>query len=404
MNQERTIEADRLDIQKIPWKDLFLYSREASYSCALYRLPLETRKHFIIECNISESIDKTDLEELGEGFVFHPFNTGNHSIRFIKKDIYLTKDKKKELKTILINTKGENIRKLLDSKPELQQPGNDPEHADFSENGGRPEFIDLVNKAKSEIHNGKFQKVVPARDQYIPLPDSFDAFLMFDALCHAYPNSFIYLVSIPNLGTWIGASPETLISFDKDKIFKTVSLAGTLAIEPGQDPEEISWKQKEIEEQALVSRYIINCFKKIRLREFEEIGPRTFRAGDMVHLRTDFIVDTKQVSFPQLGTVMLELLHPTSAVCGMPKEPALNFIMENELSDREYYSGYLGPVNIDHETNLFVNLRCMKIQGGSVRLFAGAGVIRNSVAEKEWTETEIKIGTVYDVLKEVFPE
>ena len=60
----------------------------------------------------------------------------------------------------------------------------------------------------------------------------------------------------------------------------------------------------------MVSRFIINCFKKIRLREFEEIGPRTSKAANLVHLKTDYLVNTKEVNFPQLGTVMLELLHP----------------------------------------------------------------------------------------------
>ena len=148
----------------------------------------------------------------------------------------------------------------------------------------------------------------------------------------------------------------------------------------------------------MVSRYIVNCFKKIRLREYEEEGPKTVLAGNLMHLRTDFSVDTRAVNFPQLGTVMLDLLHPTSAVCGMPKAPALEFILRHETYRREFYSGYLGPINIDRATHLFVNLRCLQLREDKAILYAGAGVTAESVAEKEWLETEMKCQTMLRVL------
>ncbi|MEJ0056113.1 MAG: chorismate-binding protein [Bacteroidota bacterium] len=83
-------------------------------------------------------------------------------------------------------------------------------------------------------------------------------------------------------------------------------------------------------------------------------------------------------NFPQLGSIMLKLLHPTSAVCGMPMEASLEFLKQNEGYDREFYSGYLGPVNIDHETSLYVNLRCMKLFANEASLYAGAGVMADS--------------------------
>ena len=162
---------------------------------------------------------------------------------------------------------------------------------------------------------------------------------------------------------------------------------------------QVPWTQKEIEEQAFVSRYIINCFKKIRLREFEEIGPRTVKAANLIHLRTDYVVDMKALNFPQLGTVMLDLLHPTSAVCGMPKEPALAFLQSHEKFERRFYSGYLGPVNIDQESHLFVNLRCMQIFSDKAILYSGAGTTSDSVPEKEWEETENKMQTLLNLIE-----
>ena len=109
-----------------------------------------------------------------------------------------------------------------------------------------------------------------------------------------------------------------------------------------------------------------------------------------------------EVDFPQLGQQMLELLHPTSAVCGMPKEPSKQFIMENEGFDRGYFSGFLGPVHVGKETNIFVNLRCMKLLPQQAILYAGAGIIANSIPEKEWNETEIKMQTLLKVFRELY--
>ena len=130
------------------------------------------------------------------------------------------------------------------------------------------------------------------------------------------------------------------------------------------------------------------------MREYEEEGPRTVQSGNLLHLRTDYTVNTKEVNFPELGTVMLELLHPTSAVCGMPKEVTLEFIKEHEGFDRKLFSGYLGPVNIDGASHIFVNLRCAHLFADKAVLYAGAGVTQDSEPEKEFLETEMKMEAV----------
>jgi isochorismate synthase len=95
---------------------------------------------------------------------------------------------------------------------------------------------------------------------------------------------------------------------------------------------------------------------------------------------------------------MISLLHPTSAVCGVPRDTALDFIGQYENYDRSFYSGFLGPVNMDGESHLYVNIRCMQLFQHQAFLYAGAGVTRESKPEKEWEETEIKINTLMDLL------
>jgi isochorismate synthase len=149
----------------------------------------------------------------------------------------------------------------------------------------------------------------------------------------------------------------------------------------------------------MVERYILNCFKKIRLREYTEAGPRTVVAGKLMHLRTDFSVNMQEVPYPHLGTDMLTLLHPTSAVCGMPKEPAKAFILANEGYDRAFYSGFLGPVQVDGESHIFVNLRCLQLFEDTALLYAGAGITAESEPEKEWLETKMKMDTMRGIIR-----
>ncbi len=261
----------------------------------------------------------------------------------------------------------------------------------------------VTNTINTNTQKTIFKKVVLSRTKELVLDEHFDLMATFDKLCERYPNAFVSMVYLPSLDQiWVGASPEVLVSQNKEGVFRTMALAGTQSAiqRNGQymKPAHANWTQKEIEEQAYVSRYIIDCFKKIRLRDFEEEGPKTVIAGNLLHLQTDFFVDTQIVDAEGLISTMLELLHPTSAVCGMPKQAALDFILKHETHQRAFYSGFWGPINIEGESNLFVNLRTMKIEQGIATLFAGCGITADSIPEKEWLETEMKCQTLEAVL------
>lgn len=262
------------------------------------------------------------------------------------------------------------------------------------------DYAALVAAGVAAIRSGTVQKVVSSRAVRQALPPGFDALTAASRLRRQYPAAFVSLVAAPGVGTWLGATPEVLAEVGADGWFRTMALAGTQPLAPGLTPQRAIWRQKEIEEQALVARYIVNCFKHLRLREYQETGPRTIVAGQLLHLRTDFAVDLAQVPFPNLGTDMLRLLHPTSAVGGMPKAAAMHFIRQHEGYDRAYYSGFLGPVNIAAPgiARLFVNLRCLQLRGPEAVLYAGTGLTIDSEPAREWAETELKLQTVAAVL------
>ena len=263
------------------------------------------------------------------------------------------------------------------------------------------EYTRLVQAGVAAIEAKEVVKVVSSRAAYRPLAPGFDALAAFAELSERYERAFVSLVSAPGVGTWLGASPEVLAEVTADGHFHTMALAGTQPLVPGARHQAAIWRQKEIEEQALVARYIVSCFKQLRLRHYHETGPRTVAAGQLLHLRTDFEVDLQNVPNPaSLGTDMLRLLHPTSAVGGMPKVAALEFLGRHEHYDRAYYSGFLGPVNVaaPGASRLFVNLRCLQVRADKAILYAGTGLTADSDPAREWQETELKLQTVGSVL------
>jgi isochorismate synthase len=245
------------------------------------------------------------------------------------------------------------------------------------------EYTQLVRTGVAAIEAKEVVKVVTSRVAHRALPPGFDPLGAFTELSGQYPRAFVSLVSVPGVGTWLGVSPEVLAEVTADGFFHTMALAGTQPLVPGSSPQDAIWRQKEIEEQALVARYIVSCFKQLRLREY-------------------FEVDLKNVPSPtSLGTDMLRLLHPTSAVGGMPKVAALEFLRRHEGYDRAYYSGFLGPVNVASPgvSRLYVNLRCLQLRPAEAVLYAGTGLTVDSDPSREWQETELKLQTVGAILK-----
>ena len=370
---------------------------------ALWKLPGKADKHLVIDTRKALSEGKVDLEETEGGFLVAPYQNPFRSREIlIKADFYFNSGPNQIM--VSDNLEIHHTKNLMDQFKREIRNGHAVPPMCLLENGASStsstRYRQVVANALLEIQAGRFQKVVPAVLRQVRLEKEFSGIDTFYRLCSSYPSAFVSLVSAPGIGTWLGASPEALIEVDRSKIFTTVAVAGTQAYHPEISLQEVAWRQKEIEEQALVSRYIINCFKKIRLREFEESGPKTVVAGNLLHLKTTYTINMEETNFPLLGSVMLDLLHPTSAVCGMPKTAAQEFLTANEDFDRELFSGYLGPVNIHEETHLFVNLRCMQIQPKYALLYAGAGVTEDSIPEKEWLETQLKCDTLLEVMNQ----
>lgn len=247
-------------------------------------------------------------------------------------------------------------------------------------------FEKLVINGVSEIENDTFEKVVLSRK--IEVSQQVDFIKSYQNLLKKYPTAFRYLWFHPRVGLWMGATPEQLAKITNNT-FETVALAGTQVFS-----ETISWQEKEIVEQQLVTDYIKS--RTENLVEVLQISESyTQKAGNLVHLKSDISGKLKQ-NVSQLDVI--NALHPTSAVCGMPLEKARNFIIENEKYNRKYYSGFLGEFQIQEQTNLFVNLRCCEIENDSTTIYVGCGITKDSQADKEFIETENKAKTILSIL------
>ena len=304
-----------------------------------------------------------------EGFVFAPFDG---------KQILLIPENESEL--IEIEYSLNPINKNFNSDVFVDE---------FAKNN----FKNLVQKAIYAIESGNFNKVVLSREEIIGLPN-FDLVSLFEKLVNSYPTAFTYCWFHPEIGLWMGATPERLLKANGKK-FQTVALAGTQLF---QNQEKVIWGNKEQIEQQFVTDYILETIKN-RTSEVEISEPYTLKAGNLLHLKTDIKGNINDdASLKQL----VLLLHPTPAVCGLPKTNAKVFITENEGYDRSFYAGFLGEINKNCETELFVNLRCMQInlELGKIQahLYIGCGITIDSNSENEWQETVNKAMTMKNII------
>ncbi len=260
----------------------------------------------------------------------------------------------------------------------------DNEHSSGVE---REIHIDLVQKAIDLINNSDTQKIVLSRKEIV-YNKNINIFDVLKKLINYYQQAFVYVWFHPMTGLWMGATPEILLDI-KDNKFKTMALAATQSYKGTMDT---VWNTKEKQEQQFVTNYI-----QLKLRDLNlEISkPFTIKAGSLLHICSK--IEGELSSADELYR-LINTLHPTPAVCGIPKEKAKQFILKNENYNREFYTGFLGEISSGSVTNLYVNLRCMKVNDTSINIYVGGGITKDSIAEDEWEETCIKSEVMKRVL------
>lgn len=356
-------------------------------SIALFRLPhAHTCTLMLQDTGEPQTLQRLSMLDDCRGYVFAPFAPSADSpILVLRPDVVETYP-------------CENVAAELAASPALsgfsffysafQQPPSLPERVHY--------HLDFSN-FYAQLCEGAFRKIVLARCSCIEKPEPQSPFELFQRACARYPRMFISLVSTPLGGTWLTASPEILLekvapqpsSAKSGCCFNTIALAGTVDYS-----DDVKWSEKNIREQRYVATYMMETLEHFSA-DIVEDGPYTTRAANLAHLRSDFnfrLDDTRH-----LGS-LLHALHPSPAVCGLPKLDAFQFILRNESMSRRYYSGFQGPLDVSADTHLYVSLRCMSIHGNRYSLYAGGGLLKDSDEESEWNETEAKLNTMRHVL------
>lgn len=231
-----------------------------------------------------------------------------------------------------------------------------------------------------QIEQGQADKVVISRTIETKELQSQDSPALFNLLCQMHPQAFVYLALFPGKGLWAAASPELLLKADSGKM-ETIALAGTR-----KAGTITAWGAKEIEEQAWVGKHILECLTNSGCQHIQVSKTGTINAGNASHLMTSFNANVHNNSLPSL----VETLHPTPAVCGWPREKAMQIIRETENYDRDFYAGYVGTFNKQGNAALYVNLRCLQIFNNTTVIYAGGGITAGSDPLAEWEETELK--------------
>ena len=252
----------------------------------------------------------------------------------------------------------------------------------------KEKYLIVAKSFLDSIVEKKIKKAVLSRIKKVPFDENKINHL-FDALCDAYPTAFVYLISGLEVGTWIGASPETLLHVSANSAF-TMSLAGTKPLTKKATP----WGEKEQREQAYVTDFIIEKLSSQGIENLEITGPYDVEAGPVLHVRTDINFDMEN----QKSIDIALKLHPTPAVSGFPQKESIDLINSKELHDREFYTGMIGFIT-QNSSSLYVNLRCCQIQKGNAYLYLGGGFTADSVPELEWEETENKSRTLLNIIE-----
>ena len=302
-------------------------------------------------------------------------------------------------------------------------------------------YEEVFNRFSSALKDRLFDKLVLSRcEKYAYAP--FGLFSSFAKACALYPNMTVSVVNSEPTGTWFGATPEILLK-GNGREFATMSLAGTMnlacyrealreklgldntvcsesaskckvsasLVEYGLNCQDVAsaipslsdWSAKDVEEQGYVTSYIEEVLSRYS-DSIEKSGPKSAAAGPVCHLKTDF---TFSIANQQCLGEIIGALHPTPAVCGLPKLEAYKFIQENEGYDRAYYAGMLGPLNMDGQSALYVNLRCMQLSKDDTcqsktiaSCYIGGGILRQSDLNSEFKEGSNKVATILSAVND----
>lgn len=339
-----------------------------------YRMPFGEKARLLVANQVQQFMFQGQDVFSQEGFVVVPFDNDTQSSFILTPKFEAPIDELPQEHVAWIHS-------LPDQELSLPTPTSP---------GDKEQYIKEFQAISSAIKQGQVDKAILSRCNLIDNIQPIDAPQYFARLCGMQHTSYNYLLFIPHHGLWLGASPELFLRRGP-RFIETVSLAGTIKQE---DPS--GWKDKELQEQGIVTDYISEKLSQFHIKEVEKNGPVTINAGKVSHLKTLFRFP-KQSLQNHIGR-FVEALHPTPAVCGYPKAASKALVLKTEHHPRALYAGFLGRIHPDGCFDFFVNIRCAQFfSTNQAGLYVGGGITQKSEAQAEYNETQLKAETLLKV-------
>lgn len=256
-----------------------------------------------------------------------------------------------------------------------------------------------VNEALNRIESGKVQKIVLSRQIEFELVRTGNIACIVKKLAAKYPGCYIFAYR-KNGSIFFGASPEKLAKISKGWV-EADALAGTTSrsedpVEDKRLADELLASEKNLEEQRVVVSFIANSFTKFCDSVLFDEQPIIRKLPNIQHLWTPI---KARLASPKSIFSILEEIHPTPAICGVPWSNALYSIKEMENHSRGLFSGMIGWFNFNNEGEFAVAIRSALMKDRNVYAFAGCGIVRGSDPDNEFEESELKLKPILSLFE-----
>ena len=247
-----------------------------------------------------------------------------------------------------------------------------------------------VSTAVDRIQSGKLDKVVLARDFTGHSDQDIEPRTILKKLAAEYPSTWNF--SVAGL---VGATPELLLRLSRKMVTSRV-LAGTIS-KTGNDERDLALaaslarSSKDLEEHLYAVKSVADALEPFCTSTNVPDAPYVLHLANVMHLATDVTGAIAEKLAHVDSFTILEQLHPSAAVCGTPREQAGQLITEIESMSRGRYAGPVGWIDAAGDGELGIALRCGQINGDSIRIFAGCGIVAGSDPDKELAESVAKL-------------
>jgi isochorismate synthase len=262
------------------------------------------------------------------------------------------------------------------------------------------DFLAMIEQALSIFEDGHLKKVVLSKILELTLDKVVDVSGLLANIMGQNPNAYHFSVPLEN-SMLIGASPELLIRKQGHRVYSN-PLAGSAKrlsnkVADRRASEDLLKSDKDLYEHRLVVDAIRTSLTPLVQNLIIPTEPRVISTPTMWHLSTEIEATLPLSNVTSIFDVIRNM-HPTPAMCGTPTSLAHSQIEALEPHKRGFFSGLVGWCDSQGNGEWAIAIRCAEVVGKKVRLFAGAGVVPDSIAEREWRETCAKMRTMINAL------